>query len=188
MSALRVSVAMASPPRSAAGTGPERTEEVLAGRPGRSLEIGRGTRERVNGTEGVTCALEGEKTGGTDRGADEGLGLRERHGLVGETVDDEPRDPDPPRGGKEVEPREVCEDVLEVVESICPCTQDRLDAVAELAGEVDAVVIVGGRNSANTARLLAAAREIAKSRCTAAHKGHGQVPAGCRSPCPQPLH
>jgi 4-hydroxy-3-methylbut-2-en-1-yl diphosphate reductase len=50
---------------------------------------------------------------------------------------------------------------LEVVESICPCTQDRLDAVADLAHEVEAVVIVGGRNSANTARLLAAAREIA---------------------------
>jgi 4-hydroxy-3-methylbut-2-enyl diphosphate reductase len=50
---------------------------------------------------------------------------------------------------------------LEVVESICPCTEDRLRAVADLAREVEAVVIVGGRNSANTARLLAAAAEIA---------------------------
>jgi len=50
---------------------------------------------------------------------------------------------------------------LEVVESICPCTEDRLAAVADLAREVEAVVIVGGRNSANTARLLGAAREIA---------------------------
>jgi 4-hydroxy-3-methylbut-2-en-1-yl diphosphate reductase len=59
--------------------------------------------------------------------------------------------------------REVLErrfPVLEVVESICPCTEDRLRAVARLAREVEAVVIVGGRNSANTARLLAAAREI----------------------------
>lgn len=49
---------------------------------------------------------------------------------------------------------------LEVVESICPCTGERLEALAELAREVDAIVIVGGRNSANTARLYASAREL----------------------------
>lgn len=48
---------------------------------------------------------------------------------------------------------------LEVVDSICPCTEERLEALAELCAEVDAIVIVGGRNSANAARLLAAARE-----------------------------
>jgi 4-hydroxy-3-methylbut-2-enyl diphosphate reductase len=52
--------------------------------------------------------------------------------------------------------------LLEVVDSICPCTRDRLEALAELAAEVDAIVIVGGRNSANTARLLAAARALGK--------------------------
>ncbi|MGA2548450.1 MAG: 4-hydroxy-3-methylbut-2-enyl diphosphate reductase [Rectinemataceae bacterium] len=52
--------------------------------------------------------------------------------------------------------------LLEVVDSICPCTEDRLRALAELAAEVEAIVIVGGRNSANTARLLATARELAK--------------------------
>jgi 4-hydroxy-3-methylbut-2-en-1-yl diphosphate reductase len=51
---------------------------------------------------------------------------------------------------------------LEVVDSICPCTGERLAALAELAGEVDAIVVVGGRNSANTARLLATARELGK--------------------------
>jgi 4-hydroxy-3-methylbut-2-enyl diphosphate reductase len=52
--------------------------------------------------------------------------------------------------------------LLEVVDSICPCTEDRLRALAALAAEVEAIVIVGGRNSANTARLLATARELAK--------------------------
>jgi 4-hydroxy-3-methylbut-2-en-1-yl diphosphate reductase len=52
--------------------------------------------------------------------------------------------------------------LLEVVDSICPCTRDRLEALAQLAAEVDAIVIVGGRNSANTARLLAAARALGK--------------------------
>jgi 4-hydroxy-3-methylbut-2-en-1-yl diphosphate reductase len=52
--------------------------------------------------------------------------------------------------------------LLEVVDSICPCTEDRLRALAELAAEVEAIVIVGGRNSANTARLLATARKLAK--------------------------
>jgi 4-hydroxy-3-methylbut-2-enyl diphosphate reductase len=51
---------------------------------------------------------------------------------------------------------------LEVVDSICPCTAERLDALARLAGEVEAIVVVGGRNSANTARLLATARELGK--------------------------
>ena len=48
--------------------------------------------------------------------------------------------------------------VLEIVRSICPCTSERLDALEALAGDVDAIVVVGGRNSANTARLLKAAR------------------------------
>ncbi len=52
--------------------------------------------------------------------------------------------------------------VLEVVDSICPCTEDRLGALAVLAAEVDALVIVGGRNSANTARLLATAKAFGK--------------------------
>jgi 4-hydroxy-3-methylbut-2-enyl diphosphate reductase len=51
---------------------------------------------------------------------------------------------------------------LEVVDSICPCTGERLAALVELSGEVEAIVVVGGRNSANTARLLATARELGK--------------------------
>ncbi len=52
--------------------------------------------------------------------------------------------------------------VLEVADSICPCTEDRLAALAALAGEVEAVVIVGGRNSANSSRLASTARELGK--------------------------
>jgi 4-hydroxy-3-methylbut-2-enyl diphosphate reductase len=52
--------------------------------------------------------------------------------------------------------------VLEVVDSICPCTEDRLGSLAKLAAEVEAVVIVGGRNSANTLRLFTTAKGLGK--------------------------
>jgi 4-hydroxy-3-methylbut-2-en-1-yl diphosphate reductase len=51
---------------------------------------------------------------------------------------------------------------LEVVDSICPCTAERLEALEALAADVEAIVVVGGRNSANTARLLATARDLGK--------------------------
>ena len=40
-----------------------------------------------------------------------------------------------------------------VFNTICDATEKRQDAACELAAEVDVVVVVGGRNSANTARL-----------------------------------
>jgi 4-hydroxy-3-methylbut-2-enyl diphosphate reductase len=40
-----------------------------------------------------------------------------------------------------------------VYNTICDATEKRQDAACELAAEVDVVVVVGGRNSANTARL-----------------------------------
>jgi len=52
---------------------------------------------------------------------------------------------------------------LEVVDSICPCTKERLDALRDLAAEVDAIVVVGGRNSANTARLHSSALALGKA-------------------------
>lgn len=51
---------------------------------------------------------------------------------------------------------------LEAVDSICPATKERQEALAELVGRVDAVVVIGGRNSANTRRLLAIAKEGGK--------------------------
>lgn len=43
---------------------------------------------------------------------------------------------------------------LTVLETICPATDERQEALLELIKEVEAVVIIGGRTSANTRRLL----------------------------------
>ena len=51
---------------------------------------------------------------------------------------------------------------LEVTDSICKATKDRQNALKELCKNVDAVIIVGGRESANTQRLLAIARSESK--------------------------
>lgn len=48
---------------------------------------------------------------------------------------------------------------LRVVNTICSATVARQAAVAELASEVDIVLVVGGRTSANTRRLLEIARQ-----------------------------
>jgi len=50
---------------------------------------------------------------------------------------------------------------LQIVNSICTATMDRQNALRELA-DVDAVIIAGSRESANTQRLLALAREMGK--------------------------
>ncbi len=47
-------------------------------------------------------------------------------------------------------------------ETLCPATADRQKALAELAGKVDALIVVGGKNSANTQRLFMAAKESGK--------------------------
>jgi 4-hydroxy-3-methylbut-2-enyl diphosphate reductase len=49
---------------------------------------------------------------------------------------------------------------LLVFNTICDATEKRQDAARELAGDVDVVVVVGGRNSANTARLAQLCRAI----------------------------
>jgi 4-hydroxy-3-methylbut-2-enyl diphosphate reductase len=48
------------------------------------------------------------------------------------------------------------------VETLCPATADRQEALAELADQVEALIVVGGKNSANTQRLLMAAKEAGK--------------------------
>jgi 4-hydroxy-3-methylbut-2-enyl diphosphate reductase len=52
---------------------------------------------------------------------------------------------------------------LEVQQTICGATRDRQNALRELCSLVDALVIAGGRNSANTRRLLSIAQECGKS-------------------------
>jgi 4-hydroxy-3-methylbut-2-enyl diphosphate reductase len=48
---------------------------------------------------------------------------------------------------------------LEVIQTICSATRDRQHALRELLTQVEAVLIIGGKDSANTRRLLAIARE-----------------------------
>lgn len=51
---------------------------------------------------------------------------------------------------------------LAVYESICSSTEDRQREVLEMAGRVEAIVVVGGRHSANTLRLAELARSSGK--------------------------
>lgn len=51
---------------------------------------------------------------------------------------------------------------LETADTICGATALRQQALRELCGQVDAVIIAGGRESANTRRLLSLAVELGK--------------------------
>ena len=51
---------------------------------------------------------------------------------------------------------------LEIVNSICGATRERQEALRELCGKVDAVLVAGGSGSANTRRLLSLALELGK--------------------------
>ena len=51
---------------------------------------------------------------------------------------------------------------LEIVETICPATTERQDSLRKLLGQVEAVIIAGGKGSANTRRLLAIAEAAGK--------------------------
>ncbi len=51
---------------------------------------------------------------------------------------------------------------VEIVDTICPATRERQESLARLAGRTDAVVVVGGRGSANTTRLFRAAQALGK--------------------------
>lgn len=48
---------------------------------------------------------------------------------------------------------------IRVSNTICRATVERQDAVRRLAGSVDAIVVIGGHNSANTAKLYRIAQE-----------------------------
>lgn len=51
---------------------------------------------------------------------------------------------------------------LEIVDTICPATRERQESLARLAARAEAIVVVGGRASANTARLFRAARALGR--------------------------
>ncbi|MDR1351839.1 MAG: 4-hydroxy-3-methylbut-2-enyl diphosphate reductase, partial [Treponema sp.] len=50
----------------------------------------------------------------------------------------------------------------EIINTICPATRDRQESLRSLCSGVDAVVIAGGRDSANTRRLFAIAEACGK--------------------------
>jgi 4-hydroxy-3-methylbut-2-enyl diphosphate reductase len=51
---------------------------------------------------------------------------------------------------------------LEIESTICSATRERQDSLRELLGQVDAVIIAGGKESSNTRRLLAIAERSGK--------------------------
>lgn len=51
---------------------------------------------------------------------------------------------------------------LKIFDTICPATQDRQDALANLNNDVEAIIVMGGKNSANTQRLYQRALELSK--------------------------
>jgi 4-hydroxy-3-methylbut-2-enyl diphosphate reductase len=51
---------------------------------------------------------------------------------------------------------------LKVFNTICSSTKERQDATRVLASRVDVMIVVGGRNSANTSRLVSLSRETGK--------------------------
>lgn len=82
---------------------------------------------------------------------------------------------------------------LDVHMTICTATQQRQNAAVELAGKVDTMIVVGGRNSANTGRLAQVCREqgcptyhieTAAELDTAAFRGmnHIGITAGASTP------
>lgn len=54
---------------------------------------------------------------------------------------------------------------LRIINTICSATQERQDSAAELARRVDAMIVVGGKNSGNTRRLA----EICTAVCPKTH-------------------
>lgn len=54
---------------------------------------------------------------------------------------------------------------LRVVNTICEATHERQNSAAELAGRADVMIVVGGRNSGNTRRLV----QICAERCKRTH-------------------
>ena len=51
---------------------------------------------------------------------------------------------------------------LEVVESICPSMMQRQEALLQLSARVDSIIVIGGRQSANTRRLFELAQSTGK--------------------------
>jgi 4-hydroxy-3-methylbut-2-enyl diphosphate reductase len=51
---------------------------------------------------------------------------------------------------------------LEIIQTICAATKERQDSLREILGKTDAVIVAGGKDSANTHRLLSIAQASGK--------------------------
>lgn len=51
-------------------------------------------------------------------------------------------------------------ETFRVVNTICPATKERQNALTELAPLVDGILVIGGKNSANTSRLFTSAKKL----------------------------
>lgn len=51
-------------------------------------------------------------------------------------------------------------DALVVLNTICPATDERQNALIELCKNIDGILVIGGRHSANTKRLLRTAQDL----------------------------
>jgi 4-hydroxy-3-methylbut-2-enyl diphosphate reductase len=97
----------------------------------------------------------------------------EKTALLGQTT----ISPDEYRAiGEEI--RRFFPDVL-ILDTICGATTDRQDALKKLCGEADAVIVAGGKDSANTRRLLAIALSLGKPAWLT--ETPEDIPAGIRS-------
>ncbi|NCC24726.1 MAG: 4-hydroxy-3-methylbut-2-enyl diphosphate reductase [Deltaproteobacteria bacterium] len=54
---------------------------------------------------------------------------------------------------------DLCGEETPILDTICDATKERQEEVVEIAAQVEAMVVVGGKNSGNTRRLAAVARE-----------------------------
>ncbi len=50
-------------------------------------------------------------------------------------------------------------DSIEIFETVCPAMETRREALSRLVGKVDALIVIGGKHSANTKRLFEQAKE-----------------------------
>lgn len=62
----------------------------------------------------------------------------------------------------------------EVVNSICPATHERQDSLENLCAQVDGILVIGGKSSANTNRLFATAQKLCRK--AALIENAGEIP------------
>lgn len=130
----------------------------LGQRLGRVIVVGEAGHPEVEGL--VACAREsGAEVAVAAAPADLPAGLREPVGVVVQTTQT--------RAALDavVGALRACGIEPAVKNTICFATSQRQEAAAALAGEVDAIVVIGGRNSSNTTRLA----DICAAACPRTH-------------------